>query len=125
MSKRDRKTSTCVFDSLPLFDGKAFRADYGPPYGRNTTAYDAVIYEEKELGNDNNVHRSILPELKKIPASGVVWVTKNKADARVYGKNIQEVYLEEGSRIIGEDGDGGYLVLRGKFIKKKLILQII
>jgi hypothetical protein len=43
----------------------------------------------------------------------------------VYGKNIQEVYLEEGSRIIGEDGDGGYLVLRGKFIKKKLILQII
>ena len=45
--------------------------------------------------------RSILPALKNIPASGVVWVTKNKADARVYGKDIQEVYLEEGSRIIG------------------------
>jgi hypothetical protein len=119
MSKRDRINSTCVFDSLPLFDGKAFRADYGPPYGRNTTAYDVVIYEEKELGNDNNVHRSILPALKNIPASGVVWVTKNKADARGYGKNIQEVYLEEGSRIIGEDGHGGYLVLRGKLIKKK------
>ena len=108
---------SCVFDSLPLFDGKAFRADYGPPYGRSTTAYDVVIYEEKELGNDNNVPRLILPALKNIPATGVVWVTKNKADARVYGKDIQEVYLEEGSRIIGEDGDGGYLVLRGKFIK--------
>jgi hypothetical protein len=106
MSKRDCKNSTCGFDSLPLFDGKAFRTDYGLPYGRNTTAYDVVIYEEKELGNDNNVPRSILPALKNIPALEVVWVTKNKADTRVYGKNIQEVYLEEGSRIIGEDGDG-------------------
>ena len=118
MSKRDRKTSTCVFDSLPLFDGKAFRADYGPPYGRNTTAYDVVIYEEKVLGNDNNVHRSILPELKKIPASGVVWVTKNKEVAKTYGDDVQEVPLEEGCRIIGEDGEGGYLILKGEYIPK-------
>ena len=75
-----------------------------------------IIYEEQELGNDNNVPNSILSELKNIPASGVVWVTKYKKDAKVYGENIQKVYLEEGSRIIGEGGDGGYLVLRGKFI---------
>jgi len=82
------------------------------------TAYDVIRYEEEESGNDNNVPRAILPALKKVPAPGIVWVTKKIEDAKVYGDDVQEVPLDEGSRIIGEDGDGGYLILKGKYIPK-------
>jgi len=105
-----------ILKSLPCFEGKAYRVDYGLPYGRGVTAYDVIRYEEEELGNNNNVSQAILAALKKIPAPGIVWVTKNIEDAKVYGDNVQEVPLDEGSRIIGEDGDGGYLVLNGRYI---------
>ena len=59
-----------ILKSLPCFEGKAYRVDYGLPYGRGVTAYDVIIFEEEELGNDNNVPVSILPALKKLPASG-------------------------------------------------------
>jgi hypothetical protein len=104
--------------SLPRFEGKAYRVDYGLPYGRGVTSYDVIRCEEEELGNDNNVPRTILSALKKIPAFGIVWVTKNIEDAKVYGDNVQEVSLDESSRIIGEDGDGGYLILKGEYIPK-------
>ena len=107
-----------IFKSLPCFEGKAYRVDYGLPYGRGVTAYDVIRYEEEELGNNNNVSQAILAALKKIPAPGIVWVTKNKEDAKVYGDDVQEVPLDEGSRIIGEDGDGGYLILKGEYIPK-------
>jgi hypothetical protein len=107
-----------IFKSLPCFEGKAYRVDYGLPYGRGVTAYDVIRYEEEELGNDNNVSRAILPALKKVPAPRIVWVTKNTEDAKVYGDNVQEVPLDESSRIIGEDGVGGYLILKGKYIPK-------
>ena len=109
-----------IFKSLPCFEGKAYRVDYGLPYGRGVTAYDVIRYEEEDLGNDNNVPRAILSALKKVPAPGIVWVTKNKEDAKVYGDDVQEVPLDEGSRIIGEDGDGGYLVLKGRYISNLL-----
>jgi hypothetical protein len=116
------KLNECIiFESLPRFEGKAYRVDYGLPYGRGVTAYDVIRYEERELGNNNNVPRSILAALKKIPAPGIVWVTKNIEDAKVYGANVQEVSLDEGSRIIGEDGDGGYLVLKGRYLSNLLI----
>jgi len=102
---------------LPRFDSRAYRVDYGPPYNINTTAYDVVVYEEKCLGNENNIPSAILPYLKKLPASSLVWVTKNKNDAKVYGHNIQEIILENESRIIGNDEMGGFLVLRGEFLK--------
>jgi len=82
------------------------------------TAYDVIRYEEEDLGNDNNVPRAILSALKKVSAPGIVWVTKNIEDAKVYGDDVQEVPLDEGSRIIGEDGDGGYLILKGEYIPK-------
>jgi hypothetical protein len=112
--------ATCVkmsiLKSLPCFEGKAYRVDYGLPYGRGVTAYEVIRYEEEELGNDNNVPRTILAALQKIPASGLVWVTKNIKDAKVYGDNVQEVPLDKDSRIIGDDGDGGYLILKGEYI---------
>jgi hypothetical protein len=112
------KLNECIIlESLPRFEGKAYRVDYGLPYSRGVTAYDVIRYEEKELGNDNNVPRAILSALKKLPGPGLVWVTKNIKDAKVYGDDVQEVPLEEGSRIIGEDGDGGYLVLKGRYIE--------
>ena len=111
-----KKRPAIIFESLPRFEGKAYRVDYGLPYGRGVTAYDVIRYEERELGNDNNVPRSILFALKKVPATGIVWVTKNIEDAKVYGNNIQEVLLDEDSRIIGEDGEGGYLVLKRRYI---------
>jgi len=105
-----------ILKSLPRFEGKAYRVDYGLPYGRGVTAYDVIRYEEEELGNNNSVPRAILAALKKIPAPGIVWVTKNIEDTKVYGDDVQEVTLDEGSRIIGEDGDGGYLILKGRYI---------
>jgi len=106
-----------IFKSLPCFEGKAYRVDYDLPYGRGVSAYDVIKYEEEELGNDNNVPRAILSALKKVPGPGLVWVTKNIEDAKVYRDNVQEVLLDEGSRIIGEDGEGGYLVLKGRYIE--------
>ena len=107
-----------IFESLPYFEGQAYRVDYGLPYGRGVTAYDVIRYEEEELGNNNNVPQAILAALKKIPAPGIIWVTKNIEDAKVYGDNVQEVPLAENSRIIGEDDDGGYLILKGEYIPK-------
>jgi hypothetical protein len=106
-----------IFKSLPRFEGKAYRVDYGLPYGQGVTAYDVIMYEEEELGNDNKVPRAILSALNKIPGPGLVWVTKNIKDAQVYGGDVQEVPLEDDSRIIGEDGEGGYLVLMGRYIQ--------
>ncbi len=106
-----------VLENLEVFTGHAFRADFGLPYGRNTTAYDVVMYEKK-LGNENNIPESILSSLKLIPATGIVWVTKNKKDARLYGENIEEVPLDKDSRIVGFDNEGGYLVLMGRYVVK-------
>jgi|GEM_PF-6212252 len=104
-----------IFENFEVYIGKAFRADFGLPFGRNTTAYDVVMYEN-ELGNENHIPKFILSALKRIPATGIVWVTKNVEDAKPYGDKIEEVTLDKGSRIIGYDDEGGYLVLKGRYI---------
>lgn len=69
---------------------------------------DVVLHETKELGNDIKF-KGGLSKLKRIPAICCAWVCLNKKDAQRYGRN--PVARMVGSWIIGEDGDGGYLIV--------------
>ena len=110
-------------DPVPLpgrpFEGKAYRVDIeniGIP--RGATAGDVVRFEEEELGNELGVTDEVLRQLDRYSASDVVWVTKKKEDAKYYLSegmtmaDITTIDLGKG-RIVAEDGQGGFLVLRG------------
>ena len=109
-----------LISERPLFQGKAYRVDI-PNWGipDNATAGDIVRFEQTELGNDLGTSESLIKELDNYSYSDVVWVTKKKADAAYYlsegmtKDDISEINLGEGSRIVAEDGQGGFLVLRG------------
>ena len=115
-----QRTVTPEVTKQPLLEGKTFRVDienWGIP--RDATASDVVRFEETELGNKYDLSVSLLKELENYSHNDVVWVTKKSIDAEYYlsegmtKKDISEVTLPKGSRIIAEDGQGGYLVLRG------------
>ena len=101
-------------NSLPLWRGKAYRGYTG--YDNNRlTAFDIIKFECRELGNYydyKHLNAKQILELKKYPASSIIWVTKTKKDAEYYGK----VYEIDGdnARIIATDGDNGYLILQMK-----------
>lgn len=106
-----------IVEKLPKFEGKAYRAETGFIQDKGTTAADVVKFEEEELGNFEDF-KHLTPEVKselaKYPAKDIAWITKNKEDAETYGV-VDEVYdLGKNPKIIAEDGDGGYLVLKDK-----------
>jgi len=96
---------------LPTWEGKAYRSETGYKHEKGDTAEDVANYEQKELGNKLGVTNAVLAELKNYPATDLVWVTKTKGAAGRYGTPA-DIALPQGSRIIGTDGEGGYLVLK-------------
>lgn len=86
-----------------------WRAETGFKHGRGTTAEDVVDYEIEELGNDLRL-RIDKSYLKSFPASQILWVGKKASDVRKYGTPYQ-VNLSGQEIIVGDDGEGGYLVL--------------
>ena len=96
--------------------GKAYRVDTGYQHDPGTTAADVIRYE-LSLGNpvESYVSGDMLEKLEQFPASYVIWVTHNREDAERYaedGSEITEIALT--GTIVGEDGDGGYLVFKGQ-----------
>lgn len=96
---------------MKFWKGKAYRSPTGFRHARGKTAADVVRYEQDELGNDYGITEKTLVEMEKYSANDLEWVTKTRDSAKRYGEPEEE-YIPSGSRIIAEDGDGGYLVLK-------------
>jgi tRNA nucleotidyltransferase/poly(A) polymerase/2'-5' RNA ligase len=98
------------------FSGKAYRVD-SMFSNKDATAGDVVRYERDELENvDDFAHITDkkLAELDKYPAKKIIWVTKTFEDAKRYSNEPDFSDIDEfdlSGEVIGEDGDGGYLVL--------------
>lgn len=103
-----------------IWSGDAWRVDTGYRHARGSTALDVVNYEQVDLGNDIKFDPSLTLELSSRPADDLVWVTKTKKDASRYG-SPQKYAVPNGSIIVGEDGDGGYLILRGGLSSKPAV----
>jgi len=101
------------------WNGKAYRADTGYQHGKESVA-DVVRHEVEELGNPaaSYIGQDQWAKFEGIPAINAMWVTKAKADARRYGE-ATEVNFGSGAQVIGEDGDGGYLVVQARLPGKK------
>jgi len=100
-----------------LWTGEAYRAETGYKHDAGTTAADVIRYEQDVLGNDYGITPEELKVLELYPADDVVWVTRTKEDAARYGDSIEDVVeheIPEGSTIIAEDGEGGFLVLKNR-----------
>lgn len=91
--------------------GRAYRSYTGYKHEKGQTAADVVRYEQETLGNKLGVPAKTISELENRPATDVVWVTKTKEAADRYGEGV-EYEIPSGSKILAEDGDGGYLVLK-------------
>jgi hypothetical protein len=101
--------------SLPKWQGKAYRG-YTGYENKNLSAFDVIKFESIELGNYKDfkhLTEEILNELHQYPAKNITWVTKSKQIARHYG-DVYEVEDIQNARIIAEDGDNGYLILKMK-----------
>ena len=102
---------------LPKYRGKAYRGDSGYMYDKGATALDVVKFEENELENAGEFYRltpAMRKELSKRGARDLVWVAREKSVAKRYGI-VDLVYdLGKNPRIIADDGDGGWLVLKDK-----------
>jgi len=96
-----------------------YRADTG--YDRSKhTALDIVRYETEELGNDLSLIDNVSQLLSGVNGRQLVWLTMYSKDARHYGK--PEFFdVPQGSLIIGEDGDGGYLILLARLVKENTL----
>jgi hypothetical protein len=99
---------------LPLFKGKAYRAESNLLFG-GKTILDIIKFEEQELGNKDYDHLSLQMRkiLSKIPADRAIWICKTKDNAEQYGKT-ELVNIGKNPKIIAEDNCGGYLILIGK-----------
>lgn len=100
-----------AIETLPVYTGKAYRADAGYSHGVDTTAGDVVRFEQNELGNDYGVDDSILKELDQLPASRIVWVASDREYASHFGAEVIEINVGVEPKIIAEDGGGGFLVM--------------
>ena len=98
-------------NNLPLYIGKAWRAESNLIFG-GKTILDIIKFEEQELGNKDYDHLSlkIRKKLSKITADKAVWVCKTKQDAMQYGK-AEIIDIGKNPKIIAEDNCGGYLIL--------------
>jgi len=109
-----------LISRLPLFEGKAYRVDI-PNFGipSKATAGDVIRFEREELGNQFDVSAELLKELDGYRYDDVVWVTDTIEAAEYYLMDdmtiadISEIPVGVGARIILDDDQGGFLVLRG------------
>jgi len=105
--------------NIPKFEDVAYRAETGfTPRG---SAFDVVQFERDELGNKEDfahLSENFVERLKNIQARDVVWVTKTKKVASRYGIADKVFDLGENPRIIAEDGDGGFLILKSKGVQQ-------
>lgn len=121
-----------IIRGLPPIEGTVYRVDI-PNWGipDDAAAADVVRFEQEELGNQMGVSADLVRELEKYSHHDVVWVTRDKADAEVYlsegmtRADISEIKLEPGSRIVCEDGFGGYLVLHGSARRREAMPQTV
>lgn len=103
---------------LDEYKGKAFRVhieNWGIP--RGATVADIIRFERTELDNVYEVSDALLAELDRYNYSDAIWVCPEREDAAEYlsegmaEKDISEITIPPGSKIITDDGGGGYLVL--------------
>jgi preprotein translocase subunit YajC len=86
--------------------------------GRATVA-DIIRFEKSELGNDYGISDREMETLDRYRARDALWVTRKKSEAKEYlphgmtARDIEKIGLPPGSRIVADDGMGGYLVLMG------------
>jgi hypothetical protein len=98
---------------LPLYKGRAWRAETNLLIHGNT-ALDVIEFEENELGNKSDfkhLTNKVRKELNNISVNRVIWVCKTKKEAKRYGEAKRE-NLGKNPKIIAEDGDNGYLILK-------------
>lgn len=89
-----------------------YRVDTGYTHHPTLTVLDVVQFEEQELGNDNLYCMVDRQWLATVPARRCMWFTKSIKDALRYGsRRLVDEYDLDHYFIIGEDGDGGYLVI--------------
>ena len=93
--------------------GSAYRAETGYAHDKEQTAADVVRYEQEELGNKLGVTPDVISKLENYSATDLIWITKRKKDTKRYGGGVK-YEVPPGSRVIAEDEEGGYLVLKGK-----------
>ena len=102
------------------YTGSAFRVNienWKLPY--DATAADMVKFEKKRWGSEYDMSDEAMEILGKYRHDDVIWVTKKKSEGKEYlykgqtARDINKMELPSGSRVIAEDGEGGYLVLRG------------
>lgn len=94
--------------------GTAWRADSGYHHNRGVSAADVIRFERDELGNDWPclIPPALLSELEEYSANELIWVSRSRRIARLYGKPSQ-VTLCRDARVVYEDEDGT-LVLNSK-----------
>lgn len=94
------------------FGGTLYRADTGYSHPRNMNAYEAVLFEQEDLGNDINFPDELADYVSKFKASDCIWMTDSPEAALRYGrKRDVAAYTVYDELCIGEDGDDGYLML--------------
>lgn len=107
-----------LIQTLPVFTGKSYRADYGSHAG-DISVFDILVFEHDILGNHNTVYANeqILEILKKVSGKSVCWVTRSYDTALQYGQ-VEYWPVGEEARIIAEDEDAGCLVMYGDLIRE-------
>jgi len=101
-------------NKLPLYVDKAWRAETNLLI-HGKTALDVIRFEEDELGNKQDfkyLSEKTRKELGNISVNRVIWVCKTKKEASRYGE-AELINLGKNPKIIANDGEGGYLVLKG------------
>jgi hypothetical protein len=99
-----------VIQKLPDAPATTYRVDTGFTQAKDTTALDVVNFEEQQNGNDLQISPEVKAELKNVPSSQIVWVTKTATDAKQYGANVQPVDTT-GGKVIADIGADGTLIL--------------
>lgn len=88
---------------------KAWRANTGFRLPANKTVMDVVRHEIEELGNDIGFDEQNIPLCESLPWFRCMWVAFSKKNAERYG-DPERIALKD-PIIIGDDGEGGYLVV--------------
>lgn len=107
-----------MIKGLRRWAGAGYRVETGYVHDKNMTAYHVMKYESVDMGNNYefDLPSGTMNELKKYPASQLVWVCRKKEDALRYGGASDIIVIEDihNGYILADDLDGGYLILKDK-----------
>ena len=87
----------------------AWRGDTGFRHADQTTAAEVVAYEQRQ-GRLLDLAPELVAILAAVHASALLWVTFKRSLAARYGPPAR-VPLDGPAYVIGEDGEGGFLIL--------------